>query len=44
VDLDRIPSGHRILPPHSALDDALESLMRIDPRRAKVIELRFSAG
>jgi RNA polymerase sigma factor (TIGR02999 family) len=27
-----------------ALDDALESLNRIDPRRAKVIELRFFGG
>jgi RNA polymerase sigma factor (TIGR02999 family) len=27
-----------------ALDDALESLMQIDPRRAKVIELRFFGG
>ena len=27
-----------------ALDDALESLTRIDPRRAKVIELRFFGG
>jgi RNA polymerase sigma factor (TIGR02999 family) len=27
-----------------ALDDALEGLMRLDPRRAKVIELRFFGG
>jgi RNA polymerase sigma factor (TIGR02999 family) len=27
-----------------ALDDALESLAQIDPRRAKVIELRFFGG
>jgi RNA polymerase sigma-70 factor, ECF subfamily len=27
-----------------ALDDALESLARIDPRRAHVIELRFFGG
>ena len=27
-----------------ALDDALENLTRIDPRRAKVIELRFFGG
>jgi RNA polymerase sigma factor (TIGR02999 family) len=27
-----------------ALDDALEALTRIDPRRAKVIELRFFGG
>ena len=30
--------------PLCALDDALESLTRIDPRRAKVIELRFFGG
>jgi RNA polymerase sigma factor (TIGR02999 family) len=45
VDLDRIPT------PHSdaalmvcVLDDALDSLAQSDPRRAKVIELRFFAG
>jgi RNA polymerase sigma factor (sigma-70 family) len=27
-----------------ALNDALESLARMDPRRAKVIELRFFGG
>ena len=27
-----------------ALDDALEELARMDPRRAKVIELRFFGG
>ena len=45
VDLDQIPTGDS----HAAftlcaLDDALESLTRIDPRRAKVIELRFFGG
>ena len=45
VDLDQIPAGDS----HAAfalcaLDDALESLTRIDPRRAKVIELRFFGG
>jgi RNA polymerase sigma factor (TIGR02999 family) len=45
IDLDLIPS------PQSdsvlmlcALDDALESLAQRDPRRVKVIELRFFAG
>jgi RNA polymerase sigma factor (TIGR02999 family) len=45
VDLDRLPT------PHSdaalmicVLDDALDSLAQLDPRRAKVIELRFFAG
>ena len=45
VDLDQIPIGdsHTALS-LCALDDALESLTRIDPRRAKVIELRFFGG
>jgi RNA polymerase sigma factor (TIGR02999 family) len=45
VDLDTIPSGESdtalML---CALDDALESLAQVDPRRAKVIELRFFTG
>jgi RNA polymerase sigma factor (TIGR02999 family) len=45
VDLDQIPiidsDGPSSL---CGLDDALESLARIDPRRAKVIELRFFGG
>ena len=45
VDLDQIPTldsdGASSL---CALDDALESLAGIDPRRAKVIELRFFGG
>jgi len=45
VDIDRIPAD----PPDAslilcALDDALASLARLDPRRARVIELRFFAG
>ena len=45
VDLDQIPIGdsHAALS-LCALDDALEGLTRIDPRRAKVIELRFFGG
>jgi RNA polymerase sigma factor (TIGR02999 family) len=45
VDLDQIPSVNSD-PASSlcALDDALESLTRIDPRRADVIELRFFGG
>ena len=45
VDLDQIQTLDS--DPASALcalDDALESLMQIDPRRAKVIELRFFGG
>jgi RNA polymerase sigma factor (TIGR02999 family) len=45
VDLDQIPtddsSAAHLL---CALDDALESLRQIDPRRVKVIELRFFGG
>ena len=45
IDPDRIPTVHSdaalML---CALDDALESLAQLDPRRAKVIELRFFAG
>jgi RNA polymerase sigma factor (TIGR02999 family) len=45
VDLDRIPAADSdtalLL---CALDDALESLAQTDPRRAKVIELRFFGG
>lgn len=46
VDLDQIPSTDSDAASSSlcALDDALESLARIDPRRAKVIELRFFGG
>ena len=45
VDLDQIPTpasdGAASL---VALDDALEELAKIDPRRAKVIELRYFGG
>lgn len=45
VDLDRIATDDsnaaKVL---CALDDALELLTQIDPRRAKVIELRFFGG
>ena len=45
VDLDQLPSSDsRAASVLCALDDALESLMRVDPRRAKVIELRFFGG
>ena len=46
VDLDQIPSIDSAAAAASmcALDDALESLARLDPRRAKVIELRFFGG
>jgi RNA polymerase sigma factor (TIGR02999 family) len=45
VDFDRLPAADSD-PASSicALDAALESLARIDPRRAKVIELRFFGG
>ena len=44
-DFDQIPTDDsRAAASLQALDDALESLARIDPRRAKVIELRFFGG
>ena len=45
VNLDNVPSvdSHAALS-LCALDDALDGLARIDPRRAKVIELRFFGG
>ena len=45
IDLDAIPlSESDAAPMLCALDDALESLALVDPRRAKVIELRFFGG
>ena len=44
VDLDQIPTLDVNASALCALDDALESLTRIDPRRAQVIELRFFGG
>jgi RNA polymerase sigma factor (TIGR02999 family) len=45
VDLDQFPAtDSNAALALCALDDALESLARIDPRRAKVIELRFFGG
>jgi len=45
VDLDQFPmADSEAASSICALDDALESLARIDPRRAKVIELRFFGG
>lgn len=45
VDLDRVPdtssSRDRQL---VAIDDALETLAKFDPRKARVIELRFFGG
>jgi RNA polymerase sigma-70 factor, ECF subfamily len=45
VNLDEIPDlSWRRAGELIALDDALKSLANIDPRKAKVIELRFFAG
>jgi RNA polymerase sigma factor (TIGR02999 family) len=44
VDLDEIPTNDSNGAVLCALDDALEDLTRMDPRRAKVIELRFFGG
>jgi len=45
VDLDRVADlslqrSHELI----ALDDALQALARVDPRKARVVELRFFAG
>ena len=44
VDLDQIPTAESSASSLCALDDALKSLTRIDPRRAHVVELRFFGG
>jgi RNA polymerase sigma factor (TIGR02999 family) len=44
VDLDQIATMDSDAATLCELDDALEELSRIDPRRAKVIELRFFGG
>jgi len=44
VDLDQFPTADSDAASLCALDDALASLAQIDPRRAKVIELRFFGG
>jgi len=44
VDVDQIATLDVNASALCALDDALESLTRIDPRRAQVIELRFFGG
>jgi RNA polymerase sigma factor (TIGR02999 family) len=45
LDFDQLPSpGSDQAAALCALDDAMNSLARIDPRRAQVIELRFFGG
>ena len=45
VDLDQIPDiSSRRDPELIAIDDALQTLAALDPRKAKVIELRFFGG
>ena len=45
VDLDQLPAfGSDRASELCALDDALNALARMDPRRAQVIELRFFGG
>jgi RNA polymerase sigma-70 factor, ECF subfamily len=45
VDVEHIPAaGSDRAATLCALDDALEALTRLDPRRAQVIELRFFGG
>src|SRR5262249_58779206 len=45
VDFDRLPAnGADRATELCALDDALNALSQVDPRRAQVIELRFFGG
>jgi len=45
VDVDALSAGgDRTADEIRALDDALEALARIDPRRARVVELRYFGG
>ena len=45
VDVDQMPAaGSDRAAALCALDDALEALAQMDPRRAQVIELRFFGG
>jgi RNA polymerase sigma factor (TIGR02999 family) len=45
IELDQLPAhGSDRAAELCALDDALEALARMDPRRAQVIELRFFGG
>jgi RNA polymerase sigma factor (TIGR02999 family) len=45
IELDRLPDpGSDRAAELCALDDALDALARMDPRRARVIELRFFGG
>lgn len=44
IDPDRIPGADSNASSLCALDDALESLSRLDGRRAQVVELRFFGG
>lgn len=44
LDLDQIPHPDSEAATLCALDDVLQELAQIDPRRAKVIELRFFGG
>jgi RNA polymerase sigma factor (TIGR02999 family) len=45
VDFDQLPASDSAAAVSlCALDDALDSLARMDPRRAKVVELRFFGG
>jgi RNA polymerase sigma factor (TIGR02999 family) len=45
IDLDQVPTADSAAASSlCALEDALERLTQIDPRRAKVVELRFFGG
>jgi RNA polymerase sigma factor (TIGR02999 family) len=44
VDLDQVAASDTSARSLCALDDALEELRRIDPRRVQVVEMRFFGG
>jgi RNA polymerase sigma factor (TIGR02999 family) len=44
LDLDQVPASETNARSLCALDDALEELRRIDPRRVQVVEMRFFGG
>jgi RNA polymerase sigma factor (TIGR02999 family) len=44
INLDNVPTPEVLSAQVCALDEALNALERIDPRRAQVIELRFFGG
>ena len=44
VDVEKIPASEQMADEIRALDDALDALAAMDPRRARVVELRYFGG